>query len=138
MLPARGGPRQGRSGRGGAGQDIDQLAALAVAELDRAVGPGEQRVVLADADVLPRVEPRAGLADDDRPRAHVLTARHLDPEPLRIGVAAVPGGGGTLLLRHGESSALRDRSVLDRRVLLAVAIAAPVVRLRLVREAVDL
>jgi len=46
--------------------DVDELAAAARAELDGAVGLGEQRVVLAEADVVAGVELRAALANDDR------------------------------------------------------------------------
>ena len=66
-------PRAGRvpppSSRLGCGRDdVDELAAPAVAELHGAVGGGEQRVVAALADVLAGVEPGAPLAHDDRAR----------------------------------------------------------------------
>ena len=55
-------------------QDVDELAAAALAELHDAVGLGEQRVVAAAADVVARVELRAALAHDDRARGDHLTA----------------------------------------------------------------
>ena len=72
-----------------------------------------------------------------------VTARaveDLHAEPLGVGVATVAGGGGTLLLRHGVRPfvTLGDPGDLDRRVVLAVAPAAAVVRLVLVGEPVDL
>src|SRR5581483_3779833 len=70
---AAGGARSGSPGRvrpegqpgGSAGQDVDQPAALAAAELDRALGQGEERVVATAADVGAGVEPGAALAHQD-------------------------------------------------------------------------
>lgn len=45
--------------------DVDDLAVTAHTELHRAISEGEQRVILAHADVLARVEVGATLADDD-------------------------------------------------------------------------
>src|SRR5581483_8882608 len=129
------------------GQDVDELAAAAVTETDGAVGGGEQRVVAAATDVLARVEARAPLADDDRPRGHDLAAADLHPEALRGGVTPVARRRGTLLLRHGglaflgsRSAALtgRDLGDLDHGVVLAVTPAAALVRLALVGESPDL
>src|SRR4051794_9432511 len=84
--------------------DVDDLAALALAELDRALDQREQRVVATDADVLAGVELGAALADDDRPGVHLLAAERLDAEALGVGVPAVAGGTATLGLRHGRTS----------------------------------
>ena len=72
--------------------DVDDLAALALAELHRAVDQREQRVVATDADVLAGVEPGAALADDDRAGVdlavppNTLTPRRcaLESRPLRV------------------------------------------------------
>ena len=63
----------------------------AARELERAVAQGEQRVVLATADVLTRMEVGAALADDDLAvlmdsPANFLTPRRLEWEsrPLRV------------------------------------------------------
>ena len=73
--------------------DVDDLAALALAELHRAVDEGEQRVVAADADVVAGVELRAALANEDgaggdpvpsntfTPRRWALESRPLRVEP---------------------------------------------------------
>ena len=50
---------------------------------------GEQRVVLAKADVQPGLEAAAALADEDRPTGHDVAVVALDPEPLRVGIAPV-------------------------------------------------
>ena len=71
------------------GQDVDQLAALAGAELHHAVGLGEQRVVAADTDVLTRVELGAALTDDDRASGHDGAVVDLDTEALGVGVTPV-------------------------------------------------
>ena len=47
-------------------------------ELDCAVAQGEQRVVLAHADILARVVDGATLTDDDVARHAVLTAKNLN------------------------------------------------------------
>ena len=68
---------------------IDDLAALARAELHRTVGQREQRVVAATPDVLARVELGAALAHDDGAGGHGLAVEHLHAEALGIGIAAV-------------------------------------------------
>ncbi len=57
-------------------------------------------VVAAPADEVARVEVGAPLADDDLAGVHELPAEALDPEPLGVGVAPVPGGGCALLVCH--------------------------------------
>ena len=80
-----------RSVVSGEGIDVDDLAALALAELDAAVDEREQRVVATDADVLAGVELGAALADDDRAGVDLLppntfTPRRwaLESRPLRV------------------------------------------------------
>src|SRR5262249_40271246 len=126
------------SGGSGGGQDVDDFAALALAELHLAVGEGEQRVVAAAADVLTRVHARTALADDDRAGRDRRAVERLHAEALGVGVPPVAGGAATLGLRHRILLALRDLGDLDGRVLLAVAVAAALVRAALVDEPVDL
>src|SRR6188508_2425609 len=83
-----------------AGDDVDDLATTAGAELDGAGLQGEEGVVAAAAHAGARVEVRAALADDDLAGAHDLAAEALHAEALRVGVAAVLGARGTLLVSH--------------------------------------
>src|SRR6185369_3694361 len=89
-------------GRSSDGVDVHELAALAVAELDDAVGGREQRVVATLADVLAGVELRAALAHDDGAGPDRCARVDLHAESLGRGVTPVAGGRGTLLLRHGS------------------------------------
>src|SRR5687767_10068549 len=82
---------------GGGLADVD-LAAL---ELDLAVDQGEDRVVLADADVEAGNELRAALAEDDGAGGDGLAAVSFYAEVLGVGVAAVAGGAGALFMCHG-------------------------------------
>src|SRR5436305_3758754 len=82
------------------GGDGDGAPVARPAELELAVALGEDRVVLADPGARARPEARAALADDDRPRFHVLPAEQLDPEALRVRVTAVAGGAKTFFVRH--------------------------------------
>src|SRR4051812_39607455 len=123
------------------GDDVDELATLAEAELHRAVRLREQGVVAALADVLAGVEPGAPLAHDDRARVHLGAAVDLHAQTLGVRVTTVARGRRALLLRHLGVLLLagrRDADDLDDREVLAVAVAATVVALRLVDEAVDL
>ena len=62
----------------------------------------EQRVVLAQADVLARVHDGAALADEDHARLDRLAAELLDAvQSLRVGIAPVLGRGLALFVRHG-------------------------------------
>src|SRR5205807_8345454 len=81
-------------------EDVDELPALAGAELDLAGGQGEERVVAALADVLAGVNARAPLADDDRASVHLATVEHLHTQALGLGIAAVPSRTATLGLAH--------------------------------------
>src|SRR4051795_2595647 len=85
------------------GDDVDELATLAEAELHRAVRLREQGVVAALADVLAGVEPGPALAHDDRARVHVGAAVDLHAEPLGVGVTTVARRRRALLLRHGSA-----------------------------------
>src|SRR5215468_1071969 len=74
------------------------LAALAEAE--RSVALGEDRVVLADARAGTGAESRPALADDDHAGLHRLAVEQLDAEALGVRVAAVAGGAKTFLVSH--------------------------------------
>src|SRR5436190_11960685 len=80
--------------------DVDDAAALALAESDRAVDQCEQGVVAADADVAARVELGAALADDDRASRELRAAEHLHAEALGVRVTTVAGGPASLCLGH--------------------------------------
>jgi len=69
--------------------DVDGLAAAAGTELDGSRDQSEQRVVLAPADPVTRVEVRATLADQDLAGVDPLTAEALDTEELGVAVPAV-------------------------------------------------
>ena len=62
-----------------------------VLEADLAVNLGEERVILAQADVQTRLEPAALLTDEDRTARDHVAVVTLDPQPLRVRVAAVAG-----------------------------------------------
>src|SRR5688500_11276457 len=70
--------------------DADAAAVRAVArELHGAGDLGEQRVVLAAADVVARAELAAALTDENRPAGHQVAVVPLHAEALRIAVAPV-------------------------------------------------
>ena len=70
--------------------DADLAAVLAVIlEADLAVDLGEERVVLAEADVQARLESTSLLAHQDRPAGDEIAVVTLHAEALRIAVAAV-------------------------------------------------
>src|SRR6476469_3935848 len=80
---------------------MDELAAPpTVLELDDAVDLGEERVVLAQTDVLAGVELRAALADDDRAPRDRLAAERLHAQVLGVGVAAVTAGALSFFMCH--------------------------------------
>ena len=88
-------------GRGGLGIDRDKpLPAHLRLELHDTLGEGEQRVVAAAADVVPGMELRAELADDDAPCADVLTAVALHTAPLSGGVTPVARASLSFLVCH--------------------------------------
>jgi hypothetical protein len=71
------------------GYDTDDPAAAQVMERDGSRGLGEQGVVVALADIQPRVNLRSALTHDDHPGFHLLATELLDTEPLGLGIAAV-------------------------------------------------
>src|SRR3712207_3957844 len=101
-------------------EHVDDLAALRVPQLARALDEGEQRVVTAAADTLPRVELGAALADQDLAGVDDLAAEPLHAQPLGVRVAPVARAGRTLLVSHRPSLLLRDLGDLDPRQRLTV------------------
>src|SRR6188508_1249809 len=82
------------------GNDVDDPAPAAGAELDGALGEREQGVVTAAPDVDAGVEVGPALADDDLAGVDDLAAEALDAEALCVAVAAVLAGAETLLVCH--------------------------------------
>src|SRR5580700_4024291 len=80
--------------------DVHRSATAVLGELDLPGHQGEQRVVVAAADTLARVEVRATLPDDNLARVHELAAEALHAKPLRVGVATVAAGRRALLVCH--------------------------------------
>ena len=79
--------------------DADLLSVFAeTLVLDNAVFEGEEGIVAADADIVAGVDLRPALAHKDAAREHGLTVLTLDAEALRVAVAAVVGGTGTLFM----------------------------------------
>src|ERR1700734_3670820 len=76
-------------------------ALVARAELHIAVSGGEQRVVLAHADIFAGIELGAALAHDDVAGRNDLAAEKLHAEPLARAVAPVARGAAGFLMRHG-------------------------------------
>src|SRR5256885_2095828 len=117
----------------------DDVHAAAVvprrSELDRSSGKREERVVLADTDVVPGKHLRPALADDDRPRVDACARVFLDAEPLSGAVPTVAGGTRALLVCHFLCLDLRD---LECRFALTVPTRLPRTRLVLVLEHSDL
>src|SRR6266704_6178681 len=84
------GPRLRPWDRLGARPDVDETAhAAAIAEFDHAGHFGEQRVILAPADVFARLQARAALPHDDGAAGHQLPAENLHAEALRVGIAPI-------------------------------------------------
>src|SRR3954466_16269740 len=88
------------AGRLFGGRDRDDAAAAAGLELDRAGALGEDRVVLAEAGAVARLEDGAALADDDLAARDDLAGEDLHAEALRVGVAAIAARPETLLMSH--------------------------------------
>ena len=77
------------------------LAILAHAlELDLAVDQREQGIVLADADVVARMDMRASLANENVAGEHELPVCALGAEALGLGITAVLGGAAAFLMRE--------------------------------------
>src|SRR4051812_12214229 len=98
--------------------DVHDAAAAAARELDDARAARVERVILADPDALTGLEAGAALAHDDLAAADGLAGERLDPEELRVGVAAVAGGAEALLVCHLLASL--DVGDLDARQLLTM------------------
>src|SRR6185369_12766901 len=79
-----------------------------------------ERVVASDAHVRARAHYRAALAYEDLPGVDLLAAVDLDAEPLRLGVAAVPGAAACFLVGHGLT--LNDVVDADLGIRLPVAL----------------
>ena len=69
-------------------------------KLDAAVHLGEQGVIAADAHVDAGMDMGAALADQNVSGQHKLTVSPLHAQPLRLRVAAIPGGTHALLMRE--------------------------------------
>src|SRR5690349_17438145 len=79
----------------------DRLALRAVLRVLHLAGlHREEGVVLADAHVHARVEPRAALAHEDRARIHHLAAEGLQAEALAFRIAAVTRRAACFLVCH--------------------------------------
>jgi len=84
--------------------DVDDVPFLVCGESrhgNLAVGEGEQRVVLADADVLAGSEFHAALPHDDRAGTAIRVGPNLDAEPPPRRIASVVRRTAGLLRRHG-------------------------------------
>jgi hypothetical protein len=65
--------------------------AAAVTELDGAGDLGEERIILANADVRARLQTSAALTDDDGTAGNKLAAENLYAKPLSVRIAAIFG-----------------------------------------------
>lgn len=74
------------------------LSASDMLELHSSVDQSEQRVVLAETDIVAGTDRRASLADNDVARENCLTVRLLDTETLCVTVSAVLGRTDALLM----------------------------------------
>src|SRR6266851_8170587 len=83
------------------GHDADESPASAlVLKLDIAGDEGEERVVLAMADIVARFMLRAALANEDGARINELSAEALHSQPLTVRIAAVCRGAAAFLMCH--------------------------------------
>src|SRR5215468_10194326 len=73
-------------------------------ELDFAVGEREQGVVLAEADILPRVPLGAPLARQDVASEHLFAAENLQAQALGMRIAAVARRAACFLVCHRDQS----------------------------------
>src|SRR4029079_6731866 len=78
----------------------DAAFGAVVLKLDRAGNLGEQRVVLAAADVEAGIEATAALGDEDGAAGHDVAVESLDAEALRIAVTPVSRTSLTLFCCH--------------------------------------
>src|SRR5688572_21489947 len=111
---------------GGSGGEHVHIGALPapVLELHDAADLGEQGVVLAAPDVAAGEEAGAALAHDDRAALDGLAAERLDPEALRLGIAAVASRALTFLMSHDEPFRTSERDVLDAHPQQVLPVAA--------------
>jgi hypothetical protein len=72
-------------------------------EAHHPVRESEQGVVLGEPDVLAGLPFRAVLPEEDRSPLDLLAPETLDPQALRVAVAAVPARALPLLVRQGFS-----------------------------------
>src|SRR5690349_14818963 len=79
---------------------VDVLAVTVRGEFHDAVRERKECVVLAQADVLARIELGAALTDQNVARENLLTTEALHTEALRVRVAAVTRGTGALFRRE--------------------------------------
>lgn len=105
--------------RGSVGQNVDPAAFLI--ELHRAIYQGEQREILATADIPAGVKYRSHLTNDDCAGSYRFAAKTLDTAPLALGVASIAAGSLTFLMRHLESSKCR----IHRRVACGIILGNP-------------
>lgn len=84
--------------------DTDLLSCLGGGgKLNRTGAQGEEGVVLTDTDVVPGVDLRPPLADDNHPGGHGLPVMDFNSQALRLAVAAVPAGAAGLLMSQVKS-----------------------------------
>ena len=108
------------------GDDVDNLAVATHTELHGAIGEGEQRVILAHADVVARVEVGATLANDDVAGHDGFAAKLLHAEVLRVRIATVARLDAPFLcaMIHGPFYNSGNRRDLDDSQLLAMTLTA--------------
>src|SRR4029453_9896494 len=88
---------------------LDALAPVA----HYSAGKRKQRVIGADADVVPGTVHGAALAHEDIAGQHLLAAEPLEPEALAVGSAAVLGAAARFLVGHGDSCRSGRSGALD-------------------------
>src|SRR5579883_3481636 len=89
------------------GIDADAAAIAVALELHHAVDQREQRVVLAEADVRPRMQLGSALAHQHAPGAHGLAAILFHAPALRVTVAPVARAANAFFVCH-DTYLLRD------------------------------
>src|SRR6185503_9626381 len=92
-----------------------ELAPAGIAERDRALAEGEQRVVAALSHAVTGVDAGAALAHDDGARGDGFAAVGLHTESFGVGIAAVPGRAAALLVCHKTSRVAAGLSRRPRR-----------------------
>ena len=90
--------------------DRAHLAILAhTLELDLAVDQSEQRVILADTDVVARMNVRASLTNEDVASQNELTVSALGAESLLCSFSAVLGGVAAFLMCEELETHIKHR-----------------------------